>query len=144
MSNNYPSWWDTTVTLYNKFESSTGEVTWYRTVLEGCFWKYVTDYVRTDNATEMIKVLLCRVRKNSDFLEPEEWCETDDKDSHFTFSDGDILIKGEVDDVLDEYTKGQRSSDLLKKYKNRCAEIKEYSGNVGVDRVNEHYLVRGL
>lgn len=141
---NYPVWWDTTVTLYNKYEDSTGEVTWYRTVLEGCFWKYETDYERVDNVTQMTKVLLCRVRKNDDFLEDFEWNEVGDKSSYFTFSDGDILVRGEVDDEISEYTNGSRSSDLLKKYKGRCAEITECRVNVGEGRVCEHYLVRGI
>ena len=143
MSNIYPVWWDTTVTLYNKYESSSGEVTWYRTVLEGCFWKYVTDYVRTENAVEMTKVLLCRVRQSGDFLESYEWRNAD-KSAYFTFNEGDILVKGEVDDEIDEYTSGSRSTDLLIKYKDRCAQITESAVNVGTGRVSEHYLVRGL
>ena len=142
--NDYPSWWDTTVTLYNKYEDSKGEVTWYRTVLKGCFWKYHTDYTRIDNATQMTKVLLCRVRASSSFIENYEWYEESDKGSYFTFNDGDILVKGEVEDTISEYTAGSRSSDLLKKYKGRCAEITECAINVGTDRVNEHYLVRGI
>ena len=144
MSNIYPSWWDTTVTLYNKYEDSKGEVTWYRTVLTGCFWRYLTDYARIDDATQMTKVLLCRVRKNDSFLENYVWNESDDKSSYFTFSDGDIMVKGEVEDSIDEYTSGTRSSDLLLKYKNRCATITECVINVGTDRTSEHYLVRGI
>lgn len=144
MNDAYPEWWNTTVTLYNKYESSSGEVTWYRTVLKGCFWKYVTDYQRINDATQVTKVLLCRVRKNRDFLEDYEWQEISDKSSYFTFTDGDILIKGEVEDTIDEYTKGQRSSDILIKYKSRCAEITECAINVGAGRVCEHYLVRGI
>lgn len=144
MSDMYPVWWDTTVTLFNKYEDSKGEVTWYKTVLTGCFWKYETDYQRVDNATQMTKVLLCRVRKSSDFLENYVWKEESSKDSYFTFNDGDILIKGEVEDTINEYTTGQRASDLLKKYKDKCAEITECRINVGAGRVCEHYLVRGI
>ena len=142
--NNYPIWWDTTVTLFNRYESEQGEISWYKTVLTGCFWKYVTDYTRVSNATQMTKVLLCRVRKNSNFLESYEWRESKDKDTYFTFNEGDILVKGEVTDTIDEYTKGQRSSDLLNRYRERCAEITESAINVGEGRVNEHYVVRGI
>lgn len=143
-SETYPVWWDTTVTLYNRYEASNGEITWYRTVLKGCFWKYETDYTRIDNATQMTKVLLCRVRKNSHFLECFEWQEKGDKSSYFTFNDGDVLVRGEVKDTVDEYTAGSRISDLLKKYKDRCAEITEYRNDTGAGRVCEHYLVRGI
>lgn len=142
--NNYPEWWNTTVTLYNKYTANNGEVTWYRAVLKGCFWGYETKYNRVDNATEMTKVLICRVRVNEKFVEDFEWQALADKTSRFTFSEGDILVRGEVADTIDEYTSGSRSSDLLKKYKSRCAEITEYKINVGGGRVNEHYLVRGV
>ena len=142
--NNYPIWWNTTVTLYNRHEAKNGEITWYRTVLTGCFWKYITDYTRTADATEMTKVLLCRVRKNNNFLVDHEWYESTDKETYFTFNEGDILIEGEVEDTVDEYTKGSRSSDLLKKYKSRCAQITECRINVGEGRVSEHYVVRGI
>lgn len=142
--NNYPEWWCDTVTLYNKYTASNGEITWYRTVLKGCFWKYITDYDRVDDRTEMTKVLLCRVRKSSKFLEDYLWAENTDRAKYFTFNEGDILIKGEVSDVLDEYVSGSRSSDLLNKYKSRCAQITECAINVGGNRVNEHYRVRGI
>ena len=142
--NSYPIWWDTTVTLYNRFEDTNGEISWYRTVLTGCFWKYVTDYSRVNDATQMTKVLLCRVRKSGDFLESYEWRESGDKEDYFTFNEGDILVKGEVEDTIDEYSSGTRSSDLLKKYKDRCAEITESRVNVGEGRVDEHYVVRGI
>lgn len=142
--NNYPSWWNTTVTLYNKHKANNGEITWYRTVLEGCFWGYETRYNRVGDVTEMTKVLICRVRVSKEFLEDFEWQAVASKSEYFTFNEGDILIRGEVDDVIDEYTSGSRSSDLLRKYKSRCAEITECKINVGGGRVNEHYLVRGI
>lgn len=144
MNNAYPDWWCDTVTLYNRYEAPNGEISWYRTVLMGCFWKYTTDYVRVNNETQVIKVLLCRVRKNKKFIENYEWQALADKSGRFTFNEGDILIKGKVEDVINEYTKGQRASDLLKKYKDRCAEITESRNNTGEGRVDEHYLVRGI
>ena len=144
MANVYPDWWCDTVTLYNKYEAKNGEVTWYKTTLTGCFWKYTTDYVRVDNETQVVKVLLCRVRKNKKYVECYVWQDLADKSSRFTFNEGDILVKGKVDDVISEYTKGQRASDLLKKYKDRCAEITESRDNTGKGRVDEHYLVRGI
>jgi len=144
VSNNYPTWWNTTVTLYNRYEDSKGEITWYRTVLEGCFWGYETNYTREENATQMTKVLLCRVRVSDNFLEDYVWQASDAKATHFTFNEGDILVKGEVSDAIDEYSSGTKSTDLLKKYKARCAQITECKINVGGGRNDEHYLVRGL
>ena len=63
-----------------------------------------------------------------------------------TFGAGDIIIKGEVDDVIDEYTKGHRSSDILDKYKplQGCIEVDSVGINVGAGRCMEHYTVRGV
>lgn len=144
MSNVYPDWWCDTVTLYNKYEAPNKEVTWYRTVLTGCFWKYTTDYERVDDVTQVTKVLLCRVRKNKKYIDCYEWRELADKSSRFTFNEGDILIRGKVEDIVDDYLQGHRASDLLKKYKDRCAEITESRDNTGGGRVDEHYLVRGI
>lgn len=144
MSNVYPDWWCDTVTLYNKYEAPNKEVTWYRTVLTGCFWKYTTDYERVDDVTQVTKVLLCRVRKNKKYIDCYEWRDLADKSSRFTFNEGDILIRGKVEDIVDDYLQGHRASDLLKKYKDRCAEITESRDNTGGGRVDEHYLVRGI
>lgn len=36
--NSYPIWWDTDLTIYNKFtDPQTQLIKWYRTVLTNCF-----------------------------------------------------------------------------------------------------------
>jgi hypothetical protein len=144
MANVYPDWWCDTVTLYNRYEDNVGEITWYRTVLTGCFWKYITDYNRVGDVTDITKVLLCRVRKSNKYLDCYKWQALSDKSGKFTFNEGDILIKGKIEDTVDEYTDGIRSSDLLLKYKDRCAQITESRDNTGTGKVDEHYLVRGI
>ena len=66
-------------------------------------------------------------------------------DDYFTLAPGDIIVKGIITDNIDEYTKGQRSSDLINKYKDLrgCIQIEDVALNVGVGRNNEHYYVRG-
>ena len=66
--------------------------------------------------------------------------------NYFTLGVGDIIVKDEVDDVIDEYIKGKRSSDLLKKYRalQGCLQIEEFADNTGGGRGNEHYFVRGI
>lgn len=143
--NSYPRWWDTTVTLYNKFEDSRGEVTWYRRVLNGCFWKYIVDRTSAGINTIPTSDVVCRIRKNDAFLEQYEWKQLVDKSTNFTLGRGDILILGEVEDEIDEYTKGQRSTDILEKYHDKgCATVEEFAINTGVGRADEHYRVRGV
>jgi hypothetical protein len=64
----------------------------------------------------------------------------------FTLGTGDIIVKGEVDDEIDEYTSKKRSTDLVAKYKalQGCMQIEEVAINVGAGRCNEHYYVKGI
>lgn len=144
----YPIWWDTTITIYNKYEDSQTQVTqWFRRVLPNCFWKYSGDKIAVGTVVLDTKSVICRIPKNPLFLERYEWQQlpNDQMSEYFTVGLGDIIVKGEVFDEIDEYTSGSRSSDLLEKYKNLqgCMEIEDFSVNVGLGRNNEHYLARG-
>lgn len=147
--NNYPSWWDTTLTIYNRYEDKqTNLVTWYRHVVEGAFWKYTGNKVVVNNVVLETKDIICRIRKDDAFLENYLWLAkpNDEMSQFFTLKQGDIIIKGEVDDEINEYTSGTRSSDLKKKYKalQGCLEIQEWADNTGGGRGNEHYYVKGI
>lgn len=144
----YPIWWDTTITIYNKYEDSqTHVVLWFRHVLRNCFWKYTGDKVSVGTVVLDTKSVVCRIPKDAQFLEKYEWqrLPNDQMADYFTIGLGDIIVKGEVTDEIDEYTAGNRSSDLLEKYKNLqgCMEIEDFSINTGLGRNNEHYLTRG-
>lgn len=147
--NNYPEWWNQTITVYNKFEHpETRIITWYKTVIPRCFWKNADNKLVVGETTIESNVTVCRIPKNDKFLEKYQWNElsANVRDNFFTFGVGDIIIRGEVHDTVNEYTKGQRSSDLLKKYKNLqgCMVIENCSINTGDGRGTEHYYVRGV
>ena len=147
--NNYPSWWNTTITIYNKYEDpQTNLVTWFRHVVDGAFWKYSGDKVIVGNVVLETKDVICRIRKDELFKEKFEWINipNDEMSQYFTLSQGDIIIKGEVEDEVNEYMSGKRSTDLKKKYKSLqgCLEIQEWSNNTGGGRGNEHYFVKGV
>lgn len=149
MSNNYPSWWDTTITIYNKYEDPlTDLITWHSHTIEGAFWKYTGNKVVIDKTVLETKDIICRIRKDDRFLERHIWIAkpNDEMSEYFTLGVGDIIVKGEVDDVIDEYTSGKRSSDLVKKYKalQGCLEIQEWANNTGGGRGQEHYFVKGI
>lgn len=144
----YPIWWDTTVTIYNKFvDPNTQVVTWYRTVVSDCFWNLQGTKVSVGDVVLDSKSALCRIPKDDKFLEKKDWnaLSADDKANYFTIGQSDIVVKGSVDDIINEYQTGHRSTDLLSKYRDyqQCLEISDYSNNTGVGRNNEHYLVRG-
>lgn len=149
MSNYYPSWWNTTITIYNRYtDSQTQVVTWYRHVVEGTFWKYAGNKVVVGNTILETKDIICRIRKDEAFREKHEWITipNDEMSKYFTLAQGDIIVKGEVDDEINEYASGKRSSDLKKKYKalQGCLEIQEWANNTGGGRGNEHYYVKGI
>lgn len=149
MNNIYPIWWDTTLTIYNKYiDTQTQLITWYKHVVKNCFWKYTGDKVTINDVVLETNNTICRIPKNDKYLEKFEWVAkpNDLMGEYFTLSQGDIIVKGEVDDVINEYQSGQRSSDLLSKYKNLqgCIKIEEVGNNTGVGRCNEHYFVKGI
>lgn len=147
---NYPIWWDTHVTIYNKYEDAqTQIITWFRhTIEDGCFWKYVGDKVIINKTVLETNNIICRIPKNDSFLEKHEWITkpNDEMENYFTLGVGDVIIKGEVEDTVDEYQKGHRISDIIAKYKKLqgCMQIEEVAINVGPGRNNEHYYVKGI
>lgn len=144
----YPPWWETTVTIYNKFEDRlTHNVTWYRHVVKGTFWKNTRNKVTIGEVTIDANTVICRIRQDKKYLEPHEWIEipNDEMEEYYTLGRGDIIVKGEVEDIVDENLKGHRSSDLLSKYKmlQGCMEIEDVSINTGTARNEPHYFVSG-
>lgn len=149
MSDSYPVWWEDTITLYNRFEDSqTQVVSWYKTVLTDCFWHLVGSTAKAGETVLDTKSIICRIPKNDKYLDKYKWVQlpNDEMSAYFTIGLGDILVKGEVDDEIDEYVSGSRSSDLLTKYRafQGCLEVTEFAINTGTGKNNEHYLVRGL
>ena len=147
--NNYPIWWDTSITVYNRYEDPlTHIISWHRTPLQNCFWKYTGNKVKVNTVTLETNNIICRIPKNDNFKEGYEWVElpNDRMNDYFTLNPGDIIIKGIVDDTIDEYMSGKRSSDILSKYKSRqgCMEIQSMSINTGIGRNEEHYYVVGI
>lgn len=144
---NYPEWWNTTITVYNKYEDpATRQITWYRTVLHNCFWKYTGNKIVVGETAIETNTTLCRVPVNTAFLERYLWNDTQDKSTHFTLGQGDIIIKGEVADEINEYASGYRSSDILTKYKKygECMMVEQSAVSAGTGRGLEHYFVRGV
>lgn len=147
--NDYPIWWDSTLTIYNRFEDAqTNIITWYRTVVNDSFWKCVGDRVVINQTVLETNNIICRIPESDKFLEKYKWIQlpNDKMSRYFTLGPGDIIIKGEVDDIVNEYQSGHRSNDLVKKYKQLqgCMEVQEVAINTGIGRNNPHYYVKGI
>lgn len=142
---NYPSWWSTTITLYNKYTNTeTQEVRWKRTVLTNCFITVSRELTTLNNGASQAyrNVIVCRIPKNTKYVDAYSWSIDVAQTSKFTLQDGDIIVKGKVTDEIDEYTKGSRATDLVDKYKAkgvfRIGMIQDNSDSV---RNLPHYYV---
>lgn len=146
--NNYPQWWNQVVTVYNKFEDpQTRVIKWYRTVIPRCFWRYIEEKFIINGTVVNANVTVCRIPKQDNYLERYKWeqLSNDEMDKYFTLTIGDMIVRGEVDDVIDEYTPGKRSNDFLTKYKRLqgCTLISLVADNTDGGRGEEHYKVKG-
>ena len=144
----YPLWWDTTVTIYNKFvDKQTDVVTWYKSIVHDCFWQLAGTELSIGGTVLDTKQIVCRIPKDDRFLEKQDWVQlpNDLMAEHFTLGQGDIIVKGECEFEINEYAQGYRSTDLLGMYRSyqACAEITKCSNNTGIGRNNEHYLAIG-
>lgn len=139
----YPHWWNETITLYNKYFDEDGIARYKRKVLTGC--SYGKDIYEEDanGIKKLISLNILRIRKNPDYLNWIKWNEIEDKDEteKFTLNMQDIVVIGEVEDEIDEDTKGLKANDLLEKYKTNAFTIKDAKENVKVGLV--HYKVIG-
>lgn len=144
----YPVWWEDTITVYNKHTNPlTQIVTWLPTVLTNCFWKYERTRVMIGQTVVESCRTICRIPENSKFMEKSVWeSQPDDiMPQYFTLGEGDIIVKGEVSEVIDEYNAGHRSSDFIAKHKalGDCIKIEAFSNNTKTGTNNKHYLVSG-
>ena len=154
--NKYPVWWSTTITLYNRHENKeTGLITWYRTVIPNCFWKYIgnkiafSNYYSANNSMVLeTSDTICRIPINPAYLDNYEWdnVPNDQRGDYFTFKIGDIIANGDIEEEINEYLAGHRSTDFIAKYKERlgCIEITKFANFSGPGRVNEHYYIKGV
>lgn len=149
MAVRYPEWWNTSITIFNKYENPiTQVVTWYKHNVDGCFWKYIGDKVNVGQTVLETNNITCRIPENPIYMEKYIWEQLPNAymGDYFTLGAGDIIVKGSVSDIIDEYQDGKRSSDLIAKYKNLqgCMEIELVANNTGVGLGIPHYHVRGI
>lgn len=147
--NTYASWWDDTVTLYNKYiEPGTNRVKWYRHIITDCFYKHTVEKMTVGKTTIDTDSTICRIRVSDLFVDKKTWLTLSDneKSEKFTLGVGDIIVADETDFEIDDYQKDHRASDLIKQNKEwpGCFTIETVNINVGGGRGNEHYHVKGV
>lgn len=147
--NNYGQWWNSTITLYNKFKNpDDNKIYWYRHVIKDCFYNHSQNEIVVGQSKIASDVSVCRIRVNDSFKDKRSWNElnSSEKEQFFTLAPGDIIVADETEFEINEYEKGKRSSDMMAEYKEwpGCFTVKSVNINVGGGRGNEHYLARGV
>ena len=141
-----PPWWEKDITVYNRYEDKVSNVvTWYRHHLSNCFFAYEGNQLTIGSTVLETNTTICRIPQDKRFKERYLWEELSDKNNYFTLGTGDIIVLGDVSDLIDEYASGHRSTDLINKYKDLqgCIRIQSVALNIGTARCIPHYLVRG-
>lgn len=144
----YPMWWNDTITIFNKYEHpQTQLVTWHKNMLSNCFIQSAKSMIVAGQITYNTSNIILRIPQNNSYKEYGDWINIPniEQANYFTLHQGDIIIKGEIDDVIDEYTNGMRSTDLISKYKNIgiCFTIDRWQDNTGTGRGIPHYFASG-
>lgn len=137
--------WDKTITLYNRYEDEqTGVVKWYRHKLNKCFYKRTNNKVSVGDVQLQTDNTVIRIPAQSGYLPPFAWLNlpNDRKANQMTLQSGDLIFLGDVSDEIDEYQRGQRSSDLITKYK-ALGSVFVTSVNINDFMYGQHYYVKG-
>ena len=145
---NFPAWWSDTVTIYNRYEDPlTNLITWNRTVLDGCFFKNTNNKVTVGQTVIETNDIIVRIPQKSNYREYATWINlgNDRRVNYWTLHQGDIIVKGNVSDTINEYNSALNSNQLLAKYKalGTCLVVNRFSDNSGIGRGLKHYRVVG-
>ena len=116
-------YWTDTVTVFSKTTAENGRVNWISEVYSNCFWKSRALRERSGGAEFSLNGYVCRIPGIIDGV-----------------NIGDIIVYGAVNDAIDEYSTGKRSSDLIQKYTGRCMTVSAVRFNKGpVPSLNHLY-----
>lgn len=144
----FPQWWADTITIYNRYEDpQTNLITWTKTILDGCFFKNANNKVTIGQTVIETNNIIVRIPQKSNYVDYATWINlgNDVRGNYFTLHQGDIIVRGNVADIINEYNSALNSNALLAKYKvlGTCLVISTFEDNSGVGRGLKHYRVVG-
>lgn len=130
---------DTTITVLNRragMDSPDNLDAWKKTVLHGCFWSAQTIRSVSGADISLASSYLVRVPRSSAYRTYDAW---KSDMVGFTFSTGDIIVKGEVkEDVTPESAR-----DILRRYPDSFT-VSLFRDNSGAVEALEHYRLEGV
>lgn len=132
-----------TITVLNKLkgqDSATKFDVWYKTVLHNSSFTTTTISNISGTTVSVGGVYTVRVPYDPNYKPYSEWI--DDPTEGFTFSIGDIIIKGEIEESI---TTPQEVSKILQKYQPNAFTIRaSLKDNTGVMEFGQHYHIEGV
>lgn len=132
---------DYTVTILNKLKaqhSATKQDVWFKTVVNNCAWTSTIVRSVAGTTVSVGSSYIVRIPKDSRYRPYSEWI----KDNQgFTFSTGDYLILGEIEE---EIITPQTVIALVQKYRPNACEIRSFKDNTGTIELAEHYHLEGV
>lgn len=150
--------WNKTITLYNCYEceyedpktkEKSMQTKWTYCTIDGCFVKRVIKEMLNGSVKSSKYEYIIRIPEQSNYISPEEWNSTPNvQNDCFTLKSGDLIIIGSAgkdfkDYLIDEYVKGQRSTDIAKKHSDiGSLFIEEIHINTDFP-YQPHYFIRG-
>lgn len=137
-------YWNKTITLYNKYEDEQGDTKYIRHKLERCFCKMTDTTKNNGDVQAKTSGFIIRIPEQGNYLPPYKWLalSADEKENFITLQSGDLIFLDDIDDEINENISGQRSSDLITKYK-ALGSLFINSVNINTDLPGAHYYVRG-
>ena len=137
--------WNKTITLYNKHQdASTDEITWCRHIIKNCFFKATQNKVNVGNVQAVSDNNVVRIPAQDNYINPQEWNTLSEnvRKKYITLQAGDLIILGEINEEIDEYSNGKRASDLIAKYE-LLGSMFINSCNINDFMPGAHYFIRG-
>lgn len=136
-----------TITVFNCLRAEdnpdSSKDTWGKTVIHDCYYKSVMGRVDSDKSSMMQNVYVARIPKDSRYLPYHEWAKKteEERELYFTFSLGDIVVKGECPDQITGKSPNT-ATDILQKYKPDAFKVTDFSDNTS-HKMSKHYRVGG-
>ena len=131
--------WNESITLYNRYQTLvSGKMTtkWNRTVLTDCFFGHQKNQVVDGLTIVSNNTFIVRIPANSAYLSPEDYYALGGRMGTFTINKGDIIVRGNVSDVLADNDSG---SALLTKYFGRAFTVNRAVDNSKLECTG-HYM----
>lgn len=136
-----------TITVFNCLKAADNpnsmKDTWQKTVLHDCYYKNMMGRVDSEKTSKMQNVYTARIPKSDSYLPYHEWAQKQEaaRTSYFTFSLGDIIVRGECNDLITG-TSPNTATELLQKYKPDAFLVTAFSDNTS-HQMSKHYRVGG-